>query len=76
MFGGPRVSAFDALYERGAERAAMMALVVHNFITGRPFRSKAFDDFVLSAKQFDGVVFVGHDQLAEWCKSAGEFGRD
>jgi hypothetical protein len=30
----------------------------------------------LRAKQFDGVVFVGHDQLAERCKSAGEFGRD
>lgn len=37
--------AFDALYERSAERAVMMPLVVHDFISGRPFRSKVFDDF-------------------------------
>lgn len=68
--------AFDALYERGAERAVMMPLVVHDFISGRPFRSKVFDDFVTYAKQFDGVVFAGHDQLAEWCRSTGEFGKE
>ena len=68
--------AFDALYERSAERAVMMPLVVHDFISGRPFRSKVFDDFVTYAKQFDGVVFTGHDQLAEWCRNMGEFGKE
>ena len=68
--------AFDALYERSAERAVMMPLVVHDFISGRPFRSKVFDDFVTYAKQFDGVVFTGHDQLAGWCRSTGEFGKE
>jgi len=62
-------SAFDALYERGAERAVMMPLVAHDFITGRPFRAKVLDDFIAYAKQFEGVVFAGHDQLASWWKN-------
>ena len=62
-------SAFDALYERGAERAVMMPLVAHDFITGRPFRAKVLDDFIAYAKQFEGVVFTGHDQLACWWRN-------
>jgi hypothetical protein len=69
-------SAFDALYERGAERAVMMPLVVHDFITGRPFRSKVLDEFLTYAKQFDGVVFTGHDELAHWSRATGEFGKE
>ena len=65
-------SAFDALYERGAERAVMMPLVVHDFITGRPFRSKVLDEFLSYAKQFEGVVFTGHDELARWCRGNRE----
>jgi peptidoglycan/xylan/chitin deacetylase (PgdA/CDA1 family) len=65
MFRGWK-AAFDALYERGAERAVMMPLVVHDFITGRPFRAKVLDDFIAYAKQFEGVVFTAHDQVASW----------
>jgi hypothetical protein len=62
-------SAFDALYERGVDEAAMMPLVVHDFITGRPSRAKVLDDFIAYAKQFEGVVFTSHDQLASWCRN-------
>jgi len=65
MFRGWK-STFDALYERGADRPVMMPLVVHDFNTGRPFRSKVLDDFIGYAKQFEGVVFAGHDQLCSW----------
>jgi peptidoglycan/xylan/chitin deacetylase (PgdA/CDA1 family) len=65
MFRGWK-AAFDALYERSGERAVMMPLVAHDFITGRPFRSKALDDFIAYAKQFEGVVFTAHDQVASW----------
>lgn len=65
MFRGWK-AAFDALYERSADRAVMMPLVAHDFITGRPFRSKALDDFIAYAKQFEGVVFTAHDQVASW----------
>jgi len=34
-------SQFDALYERGAEQAVLMPMTVHDYITGRPARSKA-----------------------------------
>ena len=59
-------SMFDALYERGAEKAVMMPLTVHDFIAGRPSRAKVLDDFISYAKQFEGVVFTSHDQLAAW----------
>ena len=57
---------FDALYERGAEKAVLMPLTVHDFIVGRPSRSKVLDDFITYAKQFDGVSFVTHDQVSAW----------
>ena len=57
---------FDALYERGATHPVLMPLTVHDFITGRPARSKTFDDFIAYAKQFEGVVFATHDQVREW----------
>src|SRR5262249_52847085 len=59
-------SQFDALYERGAKRAVLMPLTVHDYITGRPSRSKIFDDFLGYAKQFDGVVFTTHDEVSRW----------
>ena len=57
---------FDALYERGAERAVLMPLTVHDFIVGRPSRSKTLDDFIAYAKQFEGVVFATHDEITAW----------
>jgi peptidoglycan/xylan/chitin deacetylase (PgdA/CDA1 family) len=57
---------FDALYERGAEQAVLMPLSVHDFIVGRPSRSKTLDDFIAYARQFEGVVFTTHDQVRGW----------
>jgi hypothetical protein len=43
-----------------------MPLTVHDFIVGRPSRSKTLDDFIAYAKQFEGVVFATHDQVSAW----------
>ena len=59
-------SQFDALYERGAERAVLMPLTVHDFIVGRPSRSLILDQFIAYAKQFDGAVFATHDEVTAW----------
>jgi hypothetical protein len=34
------------------------------------------DEFLAYAKQFDGVVFTGHDELARWARESGEFGNE
>lgn len=60
---------FDALYDRSRDRALMFPLTVHDYITGRPSRSKTLEDFILYAKQFEGVVFTTHDQLASWWRA-------
>jgi len=67
---------FDALYERGAEQAVLMPMTVHDYITGRPGRSKIFDEFLAYAKQFEGVVFTTHDQVRAWWMQnyAGQYG--
>ncbi len=57
---------FDALYERGETEAVLMPMTVHDFITGRPSRSKTFDEFLTYAKQFEGVVFTTHDEIRRW----------
>jgi peptidoglycan/xylan/chitin deacetylase (PgdA/CDA1 family) len=57
---------FDALYEDAIYRPLMLPVTVHDFITGRPSRAKALDDFLTYAKQFPGAVFTTHDQLAVW----------
>jgi peptidoglycan/xylan/chitin deacetylase (PgdA/CDA1 family) len=57
---------FDALYERGAEKAVLMPLSAHDFIVGRPSRSIVMDEFIAYAKQFAGVVFATHDQVGKW----------
>ena len=44
-----------------------MPLSVHDFIFGRPSRSKVLDEFIAYAKQHDGVVFTTHDEVRGWC---------
>jgi peptidoglycan/xylan/chitin deacetylase (PgdA/CDA1 family) len=58
---------FDALYARGTEQQVLMPLSVHDFIFGRPSRSKVLDEFIAYAKQHDGVVFTTHDEVRGWC---------
>jgi len=57
---------FDALYERGAETPVLMPLALHDFVFGRPSRTKVLDDFITYAKQFEGVVFTTHDEIGGW----------
>jgi len=57
---------FDSLYERSETHPVLMPLSVHDFIMGRPSRTKALDDFIRYAKQFDGVEFITHDQICDY----------
>jgi peptidoglycan-N-acetylglucosamine deacetylase len=60
---------FHALYETSKEQACMFPLTIHDFITGRPAKSKPLDEFIAYAKQFEGVVFTTHDELATWWRA-------
>jgi peptidoglycan/xylan/chitin deacetylase (PgdA/CDA1 family) len=62
-------TSFDGLYERAAQKPVMMPLAVHDFIVGRPSRSKILDEFITYAKQFEGVAFTTHDELAGWWRA-------
>lgn len=57
---------FDWRYQRGAIEAQVMSLCLHPFISGRPSRAKALDEFLAHTKQFSHVWFATHAQLADW----------
>ncbi|MBI2368945.1 MAG: polysaccharide deacetylase family protein [Deltaproteobacteria bacterium] len=57
---------FDVLYAEGARCPKMMTYGVHPYVTGRPGRCWAFEQFLMYAKSFPGVWFARRDEIAEW----------
>jgi allantoinase len=60
---------FDQLYEESAERAKVMAIAVHPYISGMPHRIrhlKAAYDYI---NRFEGVVHWNGVQLLDWFQS-------
>lgn len=57
---------FDQLYEESAERAKVMAVAVHPYISGMPHRIRylkaAFEHF----KKFEGVLYWNGVELLDW----------
>jgi len=57
---------FDRLYAEAAERAKVMAIAVHPYISGTPFRIKYFETVLERIKAKRGVVFWTGEQILEW----------
>src|SRR3954467_12660414 len=51
------IDQFDRLYDEGGERAKIMAVAVHPYISGAPHRIKYFEAIFDYAKQREGVLF-------------------
>ncbi len=62
--------AFDRLYEEGAERAKIMAIAVHPYISGQPHRIKYLEQVYASCRR-EGVVFMNGAELLDWYRKAG-----
>ena len=65
------IDQFDRLYEEGAERAKVMAVAVHPYISGAPHRIKYFEAIFDYAKQRPGVLFWTGEQILEWFLKSG-----
>jgi peptidoglycan/xylan/chitin deacetylase (PgdA/CDA1 family) len=61
---------FDRLYAEGAQRAKIMAVAVHPYISGAPHRIKYFEAIYDYAKQHDGVLFWTGEQILDWYRGA------
>jgi peptidoglycan/xylan/chitin deacetylase (PgdA/CDA1 family) len=57
---------FDRLYKEGRERAKVMAIAVHPYITGVPHRIKYFESVMKRlSKQKDVLIWNG-EQILDW----------
>lgn len=57
---------FDALYEEGETYPKMMSYGIHPFITGRPGRAKAFNEFLTYVRRLPKVWVARRIDIANW----------
>ena len=63
------IDQFDRLYLEGKDRAKVMALAIHPYISGQPHRIKYLEAIYDYVKRFDGVLFWNGVQILDWYKS-------
>ncbi len=61
---------FERLYAEGADNARVMAIAVHPYISGVPFRIKYFERVFEELHEKPGVLFWTGDQILDWYKAA------
>ncbi|RPI44735.1 MAG: polysaccharide deacetylase [Betaproteobacteria bacterium] len=57
---------FERLYEEGRERAKIMAIAVHPYISGVPHRIKYFEQVLEALRERPGVVFWTGERILRW----------
>jgi len=61
---------FERLYEEGKERAKIMAIAVHPYISGVPHRIKYFEQVLDALNRKPGVLFWNGEQILRWYQRA------
>ena len=61
---------FDRLYAEGEQRAKIMALAIHPYISGQPHRIKYLEDIYNYVSAYDGVLHWNGVQILDWYRSA------
>jgi peptidoglycan/xylan/chitin deacetylase (PgdA/CDA1 family) len=62
------IDQFDRLYAEGANRAKVMALAIHPYISGQPHRIKYLEAIYDYVNRFDGVLHWNGAQILDWYK--------
>jgi hypothetical protein len=57
---------FDRLYQEGRERAKVMAIAVHPYISGVPHRIKYFESVMKRLRKRKGVLIWNGAQILDW----------
>jgi allantoinase len=60
------IDQFDRLYAEGQERAKILALAIHPYISGQPHRIKYLEAIYEHARRFDGVVYWTGEEILQW----------
>jgi hypothetical protein len=64
------IDQFDRLYAEGKERAKIMALAIHPYISGQPHRIKYLEAIYQHVARFDGVLHWNGVEILDWYSSA------
>lgn len=62
---------FDRLYQEGAERAKIMSLAIHPYISGQPHRIRWLEEFYDYVNGHAGVLHWNGPQMLEWYRGQG-----
>jgi len=60
---------FERLYQEGEDNARVMAIAVHPYISGTPFRIKYFEKVLDEISKYDDVALWTGGQVSDWYKS-------
>jgi allantoinase len=61
---------FERLYKEGAERPRIMAIAIHPYISGQPFRIKYLEKVYDAIAKHKGVLHWNGEQILEWYSRA------
>jgi peptidoglycan/xylan/chitin deacetylase (PgdA/CDA1 family) len=64
------IDSFDRLYQEGAERPRVMAIALHPYISGQPFRIKYLEAVYDYMAKFTGVLHWNGEQILDWYQKA------
>ncbi len=64
------IDQFDRLYAEGKDRAKIMAVAIHPYISGQPHRIKYLEAIYDYVNRFDGVLHWNGVQILDWYKKA------
>jgi len=60
------IDAFERYYEEGAQRAKIMAIAIHPYISGQPFRIKYLEEVYKAIGKRKGVLHWNGEQILDW----------
>jgi len=60
------IDQFDRLYAEGKDRAKIVTLAIHPYISGQPHRIKYLEQIYDYVNQFDGVLHWNGAEILEW----------
>jgi peptidoglycan/xylan/chitin deacetylase (PgdA/CDA1 family) len=64
------IDQFDRLYQEGKDRAKIMAVAVHPYISGQPHRIKYLEAIYDYVARFDGVLHWNGAEILDWFRAA------
>ena len=64
------IDTFDRLYQEGSDRPRVMAIAIHPYISGQPFRIKYLEEVYKHMIKHQGVVHWNGEQIMNWYQAA------